>query len=473
MIPEAPPTDSGFDPGSFRDRSGRVFLRNGRVCRALDATAADEWRHAERTAFVRRFMEEGRIVRTSESGERPPPVGDESPWQLVLEHERIPFVSYPYEWSFNMLRDAARLHLDLLETALDEQTILKDATPYNVQFIGAAPVFIDVASIVRLNPGEAWAGYRQFCQLMLYPLMLKAYRGLDFQPLLRGSLEGISPAAMLRHISWRDRLRRGVLSHVWLHARLEQQFGGRRENTRSKLRSHGFGPELIRANLRALRRTIDRLKAPAQTSDWSEYVEQCPHVRTDAAAKTAFVQDVVRQRHWPLVWDLGCNTGRFARIAADRADCVVAMDSDSTTIDKLYRSLREGRSRRILPLVMDVADPSPARGWRARERRDLPSRGRPQLILCLALLHHLALGRNLPLQEVVDWLADLRSSLVIEFVAADDPQAQALLQNRTDRHDDYRLDRFERLLHGRFHVRRREPLPSGTRTLFYAEPRPS
>jgi hypothetical protein len=459
-----------FDPGSFRDRSGRVFHRNGRVYRALDAAAAQEWEFARQARFVQQLMEEGRIIRTVPAHDVIAP-GDASLWHSVVEHERVPYVSYPYEWSFSMLRDAARLHLDLLEASLREQAILKDATPYNVQFVGAAPVFIDVASIVRLNPGDAWAGYRQFCQLMLYPLMLQAYRGVDFQSLLRGSLEGISPESMLRQLSWRDRLRRGAFSHVYLHARLQQRFGDVREDTRTRLRVHGFSPDLIRANIRRLRRIIDQFACRTDDSHWSEYEDRCPHVRTDAAAKEAFVRDVVQHRRLKLVWDLGCNTGRYARIAADQADCVVAMDSDPQTIDKLYRSLQKERCTRILPLVMDLADPSPGRGWRGTERGDLPSRGRPQLTLCLALLHHLVLARNLPLNEVIDWLADLGSAVVIEFVAKEDPQARALLQNRADQHSDYGLPRFEQLLRQRFHVPRREPLPSGTRTLFYAEPR--
>lgn len=470
MSPIARPSEALFDPGSFRDRSGRVFYRDGRVYRALDAVAATEWEHVREARFVRESMAEGRLIRTADADVVPPPDGSCS-WHAVLEHERVPFISYPYEWSFGMLRDAAGLHLDLLEAALNEQAILKDATPYNVQFVGAAPVFIDVASLVRLTPGEAWGGYRQFCQLMLYPLMLQAFRDIDFQTALRGSLEGISPEAMDKQLSWRDRLRRGAFSHVYLHARLQQRFGGARDDTRSRLRDHGFGADLILANVRSLRRIIDRLECRSAASHWTEYEERCAHVRTDAAAKAAFVQDVVQSRRWPLVWDLGCNTGRYSRIAAENADYVVAMDSDPRTVDKLYRTLQQAGSRRILPLVMDLADPSPARGWRGRERLDPPSRGRPQLTLCLALLHHLVLGRNLPLADVIDWLADLGGGLIIEFVALEDPQSQSLIQNRTDRIEDYHTVRFEELLGRRFDIRRRMDLPSGTRTLFFAEPR--
>ncbi len=464
------PQAAEFDPGSFRDRSGRVFYRDGGVYRTLDEQAACEWRHAEQTHFVRAFMQQGRIIRTQCATERPPEE-DCSAWRMVLEHQRVPFVSYPYEWSFSMLRDAARLHLDLLQAALDENSILKDATPFNVQFVNANPVFIDIPSIVRLNPGDVWPGYRQFCQLLLYPLMLQSYRGIDFQPALRGRLDGIEPETMLRHLSLRDRVRRGVFSHVYLHARLQQRFGQSAGDTRSQLKSHGFGTELIRANIRALRCIVEGMSWRNKASRWSEYNSVCPHVQVDAAAKETFVRDVASARHWSLAWDLGCNTGRYARIVAEHADCVVAMDGDHRTIETLYLALQREQTGRILPLIVDLADPSPGRGWRGRERLDLVARGRPQLTLCLAVLHHLVIGRNLPLTDVIDWLAELGTEVVLEFVSRNDAQVQALLRNRPDQHADYTLERCRQLLSARFDVCRSEPLPSGTRTLLHARPR--
>lgn len=458
-----------FDPGSFRDRSSRVFHRDGRVFRALNESAARQWNAARQTSFVPRQMDAGRIIRTTEASV-PPPVGDSGAWTTILEHDRVPFVSYPYEWSFSMLQDAARLQLELLDTALCEQTILKDATPYNVQFIDAQPVFIDVASFERLAPGDVWAGYRQFCQLFLFPLMLQAYRGVDFQPLLRGSLEGIDPETMRRQLSVRDLLRPGVLAHVSLHARLQRRFGSASGDTRSSLRTHGFNSQLIMANVRSLKRLVERLRWRPMRSMWSAYDSECPHVQRDAAAKETFVRDVTGSRRRQLVWDLGCNVGRYSRIAAESAECVVAMDGDHRTIDDLYCSLIQERCRGVLPLVVDLADPSPGRGWRGRERLDLASRGRPDLTLCLAVLHHLVIGRNLPLRDVIDWLGELGTELVIEFVSRDDPQTQSLLRNRPDQYGDYTLERFERLLQQHFRIVRREQLPSQTRFLIFATP---
>lgn len=461
-----------FDAGSFRDRSGRVFYRDGGVYRALDESAALEWRHAEQAGFVRRFMQAGRIVRTQQA-DAPPPDDPQGRWHLVLQHERIPFISYPYEWCFSMLRDAARLHLDLMEAALEEGCILKDSTPFNVQFVDARPLFIDVASIVRLPPGEAWMGYRQFCQLMLYPLMLQAYRGVDFQPALRGRLDGIEPADMLRLLSLRDRFRRGVLTHVYLHARLQQRFGNPAQDARQTLKAHGFHRDLIRANVRRLRRIVDGLQWRDDRSAWSGYTADCRHVAIDAPVKAEFVRRVAGARQWDLVWDLGCNTGYYSRIAAEFADCVVALDADHASIDELYQTLQREPTSRIVPLVVDLADPSPGRGWRGRERRDLAARGRPQLTICLAVLHHLVIGRSLPLPEVVDWLADLGGELVVEFVGREDPQVQALLRHRADQFSDYTLPNFEKLLSSRFQLGRSAALPSGSRQLLHAIPRAS
>src|SRR5512133_1851854 len=206
-------TASTPEPASFRDPEARVvYSASGEVLRELSPRAREDWDALERTRFFRRALEDGRIVATEELEPG------------LLRHERLPFVSYPYEWPFEMLRDAALLQLSLLDDALAEGFVLKDGSPYNVQWRGSEPVFVDVGSFERLREGEPWAGYRQFCMLFLYPLMLQAYRGVPFQPWLRGAIDGITPAEANRLLSMRDRLRRGVLTHVVLHSRLERRY---------------------------------------------------------------------------------------------------------------------------------------------------------------------------------------------------------------------------------------------------------
>jgi len=365
-----------------------------------------------------------------------------------------------------MLRDAALLQLELLLAALDEGLILKDATPYNVQWRGARPVFVDVGSFERLRDGEPWAGYRQFCMLFLYPLLLQTYRGFEPQPLLRGRLDGITPEQCRSLLSRRDLLRRGVLTNVHLHAKLERRYGASGRDVKGELRSAGFGVELVKANVRRLQRLVRGLEWSPPGSAWSGYAG------ADAEAKAAFVREVVGRRRRDLVWDLGCNDGRHARLAAENARYVVAVDADQAVVDGLYRALATEGNTSILPLVVDLADPSPGLGWRGLERKPLLDRGRPDLVLCLALLHHLAISSNIPVREVLDWLRGLGGTLVIELVTREDEMVRRLLaRKREGLHADNDRAPFEACLAELFEVERSQALPSGTRILYLAHPR--
>jgi hypothetical protein len=457
------------EPGSFRDPASTVFYLDGRVLRGLDEQAAAEWRALQATGFFPRLLEQGKVCRTVTA---PAPSGD-GRWALVLEHERIPFVSYPYEWTFSMLRDAALLHLDILLEALDEGVTMKDGYAYNVQWRGTAPVFIDVVSFERLRGGEPWAGYRQFCQTFLYPLLLQAYKGVAFQPLLRGQVDGIPPRQLRQLLSGRDQLRPGVLKHVTLHSAMESRMSrAGTQNVREELEAAGYSSELNRATVRALRKLVAGLSWRPDASHWADYQQTSTYTDQERAAKGAFVEAALAGRRLGLVWDLGCNDGTYARIAARHAAGVVAVDLDDTVVDGLYRRLRGEGQTRILPLVMNLTDPSPGIGWRGRERAPFFGRARPDAVLCLALVHHLALAANVPLPEVVDWLRSLDARVVVEFVDPADPMAQRLLGNlKPGLHDAYRREAFERLLGERFEVERRLELPSGTRTLYAAMPR--
>ena len=458
--------DVAAEPGSFRDPDSRVFRDGDRILRVLSERGLADWERLAATKFFADAQANGTIVSTERVADSEAPEGFAA--SAVLEHERVPFVSYPYEWPFSMLKDAAALQLELLRAALAEDMIAKDSSPYNVQWRGASPVFIDVGSFEELREGEPWAGYRQFCCLNLYPLMLQAYTGLAFQPWLRGSLEGIQPAEARAVMRGRRVFRRGVLAHVALHARLERRESDR--DTRTEVKRAGFRKELIDANAARLERLVKRLDWGAGETAWSDYGDRAHYEASELERKDRFVREACSSRERELAWDLGCNDGRYSRIAAEHSRYVVAVDGDHATAEALYRSLRDEGERRILPLVMDLADPSPARGWAGLERGRLENRGRPDLVLCLALIHHLSIAANVPLAQVVDWLAGLGGTLVVEFAGRDDPMVERLLaRKRDDAHPDYETANFERELRRRFEVARRDEL--GTRTLYEARPR--
>lgn len=459
------------EQGSFRDRQGRVFYSEGRVFRGLSATAAEAWKRVAASAFFPHYVHEGKVVGTREAALPETLLRELAPhWVLALEHDRIPFISYPYEWSFSMLRDAALLQLDLTLAALAEDMILKDASAYNFQWRGSQPVFIDVASFEPWVPGDPWVGYLQFCQLFLYPLLLTAYREIPFQPLLRGSIDGISPEACRRMFSARDRLRPGVLKDVDLQAKLQAGFAASRARVRSDLQAIGFDKQLIVNNLKRLRKIVAGLSWRRESSEWVNYEDERSYGEGDRSLKESFVREAASERRWRLVWDLGSNLGEFSRVVADHAEYVVAFDVDPVVVDRMYRSLRDNGPGNILPLAMNLADASPALGWRGAERKALTQRALPDLTLSLALLHHLVITANIPLPELVDWLADLGSSLVVEFATKDDVQVQKLLRNKPDIYFDYERDVFERLLAERFRVERQVSYHGGTRTLYLAHP---
>jgi SAM-dependent methyltransferase len=459
---------AGLEPGSFRDPESRVFYAGDDVYRALSADGLSDFEALEASGL----LDGERVVPTERAGDvaalRGLLVHEPA---AVLRHERIPFVSYPYEWTFSMLKDAALLQLDLLLAGLEHDLVLKDSTPYNVQFKGARPTFVDVGSFERVREGEPWVGYRQFCMLYLYPLLLQAAKGVPFHPWLRGSIDGIRPSEMRALMSFRDRFRKGVFTNVFLHARLEERYADRPEQVKAEVK-RVFKKELFVANVRKMRKLVERQSWDPPQGVWTAYGERNSYTDEDARRKDDFVREVATSRHWKLVWDIGCNNGRYSRIAAEGARTVVAVDADQGPVELLYRDLRAEANDQILTLTMNLADPSPGLGWRGLERRALPERGKPDLVLALALVHHMAISANVPVKEFIDWLASLGSALVIEFPTREDPMVKKLLApKREGLHPDYELEFFERTLDEAFEVERSERLESGTRVLYYARPK--
>jgi SAM-dependent methyltransferase len=467
------------EPGSFRDPTNRVFYVGGEVLRGLGPRAAEDWRALSDSEFFPPLLAAGKVCGTSPVRAETLPGMDAAEWSVVLRHERIPFVSYPYEWSFAMLRDAALLHLEILREALGAGFTTKDGSAYNLQWRGAEPVFIDIGSFEPARDGEPWAGYRQFCQTMLYPLMLQAHLDLDFQPWLRSRIDGVEAGQMRRLFGGARRLRAGVLKHVHLHDAMQSRNADTSTGAvREQLRNAGFSRELVLATVRAVEKLVRRLDWQPPVSHWSAYQVTCTYSDDDRRHKQRFVDEALAEAPQPgLALDLGANDGTYSRIAARHAGYVVALESDPAVVDRFYRSLRSDDHGRILPLVMDLADPSPGGGWGGVERASLAERARADAVLALAVIHHLAIGRNVPLADVVDWLVGFlaeaggRGRLVVEFVHPDDPMARRLLANKpAGLFPDYRRDEFERLLSARCAIARREELPSGTRTLYLAVP---
>jgi len=464
-----PSHDPEYDAGSFRDPSSRVWRDGDRILRGLDETAAADWQKTANATFFKNALADGRIVSTQQVEGASP---DGRDWAGVLEHERVPVVTYPHEWSFSMLQDAALLTLRLVRAAIDDDITTKDATAYNVQFIGARPVFIDVPSFEPYRKGEAWWGYRQFCQMFLFPLMFTAYKDLPHQPWMRGAVDGITPEQARRVLQGRRTASKGVFSHVWLHAKADTRFKGGSADTVSDMKKAGYKKEIYIATIDRLIKLVDGLEWDRSESTWGDYSERGHYQSKELLLKGDFVRTVASQSHRSQVWDVGANDGMFSRITAEHSDTVLAMDADDLVVDRLYRELRADGTTGIVPMYMNFADPSPGIGWNGTERPPLPSRSQPDLVLALAVIHHLALTHNVPTSAILDNFVSLDSEVVLEIPTENDQMVKTLLRHkRAGTHDAYTLDTIEAQINDRFDVRSREELPGGTRVIFHLAPR--
>ena len=443
-------------------------MGNGEVVRAFTAAGAKDIEKVWKKPSIQNALASGELIESNLVS--PSSVGLNDPWVTAMTHPLIPFISYPYEWTFSMLKDAAQLQLKLTRETLADGIGLKDATPYNVQFIGSRPQFIDAGSFEKRRKGDPWYGYRQFCEMYLYPLMMQGYLGVGFQQFLRGSVNGISPDTMRKLLPASIRRpRKGRLTHVVLHAAAQNRFADSDNNMKSDAAKAGMNAQVLDATLRKLQGIVKKISLGDKKSTWSEYSERGHYIESSLDEKQKFVRDAVASAPRKQVWDIGCNDGVFSRIAAAHSDYVVAMDADPLVVDRLYNTLKAEKNEQILPLYVDLTDSGGGVGWRGQERPGVFDRGRPDIVMALAVIHHMAITFHVPLASQLDMFRDLTAELIIEMPHADDPMVRKLLTNKRDGiHDDFTLEEYERLLNERFTVKSKMLLSSGTRTIFHA-----
>ena len=467
------------DPGSFRDPANRVYLRSGddgaaRVLRGVDAATLDNYRALSQQTFFQDFQSAGKIIATREitSGADHAAITGDG-WAGVLAHDTVPFISYPYEWTFSMLRDAALLQLELTETCLENGWTLKDATPFNIQFVNARPVFIDLPSFEPHEDGTPWVGYRQFCSMFLTPLLLRAHLDIDPAPLMRSYLDGIPPMEAVKFFPGAKRFKPGVLSHIVLPAKVEANIlKSERDAVDAKRREPRKQSEAMVVGLvQSLRRLVAKLDYGIKHTDWSHYDRTHSYAEAEHDEKQAFCARHASSKRRGHVWDIGCNTGTFSRIAAPHADMVLSLDGDHDAVEQLYLRERESGTSNLLPMVMNLANISPAQGWAGQERAALDGRASPDLVFVLALIHHTRIGANIPNALFLDWLRSLDAEVVIEFVTRQDEMVVKLLTNKTEQYADYTLAQFVAECEARFTITDRQKLKGGKREIFHLSPR--
>lgn len=458
--PNKPPAQFSRETSSFRDPAGFIFSFQGQVYRQVNQHGQEDYDLLMKSGLYDALVRRGWLVSHAEE-DIPSPEPDLR--YKIIRPQPISFISYPYEWSFSQLKDAALLVLEIQKEALKHGAILKDSSAYNIQFAGAKPILIDTLSLSKYEEGSPWIAYRQFCQHFLAPIALMGLRDIRLSQLLKTYLDGIPLDLASRLLPLRTRLPGGLSLHIHLHALAGQRWAGRSvaSGTRqkiSKLQLLGI--------IDSLESTIRKIHWTPKKTAWVDYDRQ--HNYTDQAfqAKTEIVGEFLDQAQPAVVWDFGANTGLFSRLAAGRADLVISMDNDPGAAELNYLDCRQQGLTRILPLIVDLTNPSPAIGWRNRERSSLEERKPAGLVMALALIHHLCIANNLPLPALAEFFASCGEWLVIEFVPKEDSQVKKLLASRRDIFPDYNEDQFLEVFQRRFTLMSQRRLPDSLRTLY-------
>lgn len=452
------------DPGSFRDPGGRIVRAGGRVFRSVMPSAAGAYRAFRDSGQLDRLVREGRLVASTEMDL---PLRAALGAELLLEHPRLPFISYPYEWTFALHRRAALHHLDLQIDALRAGFVLADATAYNIQFDGARPTFIDHLAFKPYVEGEPWIAHRQFCMQFLNPLLLWSRLGVAPNAWFRGSLEGIAPEDLAPLLRWRHNLSWTVLSHVTMQAALQRRLTAAAP-TAQRMRGARLPRRSFEAMLIGLRQFVSSCRLRGGKSVWQDYAGDNSYAAAEAEAKRGFVSRMVAGSRPKLLVDLGCNSGDYSLAALDAgAECVIGFDYDHGALDAACRR-PDARDRPFLPLWLDAANPSPGQGWSQTERQGLAERlGGTDAVIALAFVHHIAIGRNVPLPMVLDWILSIAPRGVIEFPNKQDPMVQLLLAQRRDIFPDYDEQVFLAELSRRARIVEQCTLSEGRRLLVW------
>ena len=452
-------------PSSFRDPSGFLFEREGRLYRQVNGVYRDHYDHLFSSGLYRALTEQGLLI-PHEEVDLPPPDPDGA--YKVIKPRVVPFISYPYEWCFGQLKDAALATLRIQRTAFDFGMSLKDASAFNIQFIDGRPVLVDTLSFEKLEL-RPWVAYRQFCQHFLCPLLLVAYKDYALGPLSRIFIDGVPLSLASRLLPFRTRLRPSLATHVHLHALSQKVFSGKK----MKVRERKIRPMSLAGLTESLESAVRKLSLPIKKTEWARYYEETNYTPESFERKKKIVGDFLDVMKPKTVWDLGANTGIFSRLASRRGIPTVAFDVDTVAVELNYRECREKNEKNLLPLVMNLTNPTPALGWENRERMSLLERGPADAVLALALLHHLAISNNLPFQRIAGFLGRTCRSLVIEFVPKTDSQVQRLLATREDIFGHYTQPDFEEQFGRVFLIEKTVPVEGTERTLYLMKNRGS
>ena len=453
-------TSSVEVPGSFRDPSGFLFFRNGVLFRQINQSYREDYDHLMQSGLYSALVEEGLLIPHEETDSG---LSSSEKVYKVIRPNALPFISYPYEWCFSQLKYAALTTLKIQKRALKFGMSLKDCSAYNIQIFKRQPLLIDTLSFERYREGEPWVAYRQFCQHFLAPLALMSHKDIRLNQLFRVYIDGVPLDLASSLLPFRTRFRFSLLSHIHLHAFFQRRYGGAAE---SKVRGRKMSLTAFGGIMDSLESAVRKLCWQPGETEWNEYYEETNYSETSFHHKKEMVSAFLDRAQGQVVWDVGANTGVFSRIASGKGMQTVAFDIDFACVERNYLESIEKKETHILPLVLDLTNPSPAIGWAHEERMSLVQRGPVDTVMALALIHHLAISNNLSLKKIAEFFSKICNTLIIEFVPKSDSQVKRLLATREDIFPDYTALDFEYAFKGYFSVDEAVKLGDSERTLY-------
>ena len=458
----SPKQNSGQLSASFRDPSGFLFSRAGVLYRQVNRKYEQEYGRLIESGLYDKLVKAGLLIPHVEVEQT---LAESELAHKIIQPERAPFISYPYEWSFSQLKDAALATLSIQRRALRVGMSLKDASAYNIQFVRGKATLIDTLSFELYKEGQPWVAYRQFCQHFLAPLALMARRDVRLNQLLRVYIDGVPLDLASELLPSTTRINFGLLTHIHLHASAQKRYSG----AEVKARAATMSKQAMTGLIDSLDATVRKLEWKPGGTEWGNYYDITNYSDAAFEHKKQLIKEWSARLKPSLVWDLGANNGVFSRIAGEAGAFVVSSDIDPTAVEQNYRQVKGEKTENLLPLLVDLTNPSPAIGWAHEERDSFEARGPADMALALALIHHLAISNNVPLLQVADFFAKIGKWLVIEFVPKVDSQVQKLLVSREDIFPGYTRAGFENAFRQRFRIVEAVNVRESERVLYLME----
>lgn len=450
---------------SFRDPSGFIYRHDGVLYRQINHCAAADYDALISTGLYDELCKQGLIIDHTEVSSSN--LETDGCYKTIKPRE-IPYVSYPYEWCFSQLKDASLLTLNIQALALEYGMSLKDASAYNVQFINNKPIFIDTLSFQKYTDNKPWVAYRQFCQHFLGPLALMTYRDPRLRHLLKSMIDGIPLDLVTKLLPSRSYFSWGISGHLHLHAFSQKRHQNDARNIQDATKGPNMSRKMQHALITSLKKAIKKCYLRTYETEWANYYKKTNYSDVAMAAKEQIVLSMAKKICAPnkLIHDIGSNTGRFSRLLAKENLDVVSHDIDEMAVEFNYRYNKKNNEKNVLPLLLDINNPSPALGWGLEERDSFVNRAKGQIVIALALIHHIVISNNVPLESVAEFFGRLAECVLIEFVPKSDSQVQVLLATRQDIFPNYTIENFRSAFCVYFEITEERKIPGSTRTIF-------